>query len=86
MYASPRVTSLRARARAGVSLIRLMSRYYNDLRLFIYSSAVLADRTLITGASRYANGIKVPRPPRRRHHVAVANRHANFVDELAARR
>lgn len=43
-----------------------MSRYCNDfasdLRLFIYSPAVLADRTLITGASRYTNGIKVPAP------------------------
>lgn len=39
--------------KAGVSLICLMSRYCNDfasdLRLFIYSPAVLADRTLITG-------------------------------------
>lgn len=40
--------------KAGVcSLICLMSRYYNDfasdLRLFIYSPAVLADRSLITG-------------------------------------
>lgn len=52
--------------KAGVSLICLMSRYCNDfawdLRLFIYSSAVLADRTLITEASRYTNGIKVPAP------------------------
>lgn len=43
-----------------------MSRYCNDfasdLRLFIYSPAVLADRKLITGASRYTNGIKVPAP------------------------
>lgn len=56
----------RCEPRAGVSLICLMSRYCNDfasdLRLFIYSPAVLADRTLITGASRYTNGIKVPAP------------------------
>lgn len=54
-----RTHTLAARERyepkAGVSLICLMSRYCNDfasdLRLFIYSPAVLADRTLITGAS-----------------------------------
>lgn len=59
----------RYKPRAGVSLICLMSRYCNDfasdLRLFIYSPAVLADRTLITGASRYTNGIKVPAPAHR---------------------
>jgi len=73
----------RYKPRAGVSLICLMSRYCNDfasdLRLFIYSPAVLADRTLITGASRYTNGIKVPAPRclnplRRRSRVFVAAR------------
>jgi hypothetical protein len=71
----------RCKPRAGVSLICLMSRYCNDfasdLRLFIYSPAVLADRTLITGASRYTNGIKVPAPaPSRlnplRHHRSLS--------------
>jgi len=95
-----RACAMRARSRSrSRRLIRLMSRYCNDfasdLRLFIYSLAVLADRTLITGASRYTNGIKVSAPGasrvspaslRGRHHVAVANRHANFVDELATRR
>lgn len=66
--------------KAGVSLICLMSRYCNDfasdLRLFIYSPAVLADRTLITGASRYTNGIKVPASAHtqstRRHRVCAS--------------
>lgn len=78
-----------------------MSRYCNDfasdLRLFIYSPAVLADRTLITGASRYTNGIKVPAPaPERlnplRHRSSRRSpsrrgcRRANFVNELATGR
>lgn len=87
----------RYKPRAGVSLICLMSRYCNDfasdLRLFIYSPAVLADRTLITGASRYTNGIKVPASAPRclnpfRHGAALASPsrwgcRANFVNELA---